>query len=255
MKERKSYVYRHRRLDTNEIFYVGKGTKKDRKYFLKYETEYERAFSHKNRNHWWTNIINKTNFQVEILLDNLFNNEAEELEILLISEYKRKDCCGGTLVNMTDGGEGVKNINDNARKIKSEKMLGEKNPMWGGNFSSEHIKKLSISHKGIIPWNKGKIDVFSEESNKKRSDSLKGRLPWNTGMELSQSHKDKIKSNTPRRFSGEAPASKKVLQISTGLVWNSIRDCARDLNISYTNLSICLSGKAYYPKYRDFIYY
>lgn len=62
-------VYRHRRLDTNEIFYVGISVKKDRPY-------------HKSgRNKFWKNIVNKTPYEVEIIATNLSWDDACELEI------------------------------------------------------------------------------------------------------------------------------------------------------------------------------
>ena len=48
-----SIVYRHRRLDTFEVFYIGIG-----------KTE-KRAYSKKNRNKWWKNIILKTEYSVD----------------------------------------------------------------------------------------------------------------------------------------------------------------------------------------------
>lgn len=48
-------VYRHRRLDTNEIFYIGIGK------------EEKRAFNKKDRSLWWKRIIDKTIYNVEII--------------------------------------------------------------------------------------------------------------------------------------------------------------------------------------------
>ena len=40
------YIYRHRRLDNNQIFYVGLGS----------TSNYSRAYAKKGRNNWWKNI-------------------------------------------------------------------------------------------------------------------------------------------------------------------------------------------------------
>ena len=54
----KYYIYRHIRLDTDEVFYIGRGTKS--KTFSKtIENEYKRAYS-KKRSSFWENITNKT---------------------------------------------------------------------------------------------------------------------------------------------------------------------------------------------------
>ena len=91
-------VYRHRRLDTNKIFYVGVGV------------DYKRAFNKRNRSNYWKNIVSKTNYEVEIIQENLTQEEAFELEVFLINLYGRIDLKNGILCNLTDGGEGRKNI-------------------------------------------------------------------------------------------------------------------------------------------------
>ena len=93
MENNNTCVYRHRRVDTNKVFYVGIGN------------DY-RPYNQHNRNKWWYNIINKTDYIVEILAKNLTLDDAKELEILLIKEYGRKDINSGILTNLTDGGEG-----------------------------------------------------------------------------------------------------------------------------------------------------
>ena len=58
--ERKSYVYSHTRLDNNEIFYIGIGVHRK-------DDKYKRAYK-KDRSLFWKNIVNKTNYSVNILL-------------------------------------------------------------------------------------------------------------------------------------------------------------------------------------------
>ena len=77
------YVYRHIRLDKNEPFYIGISSTDD---------NYARAFdrSHKHRrNKLWQNIANKTDFEVEILLDNLTHEESCEKEMEFIKMLKQ----------------------------------------------------------------------------------------------------------------------------------------------------------------------
>ena len=42
-------------------------------------------------------------------------------------------------------------------------------------FTEESRKKMSESHKGRIPWNKGKNNIYSEDTLKKLSEANKGR--------------------------------------------------------------------------------
>gem|GEM_PF-4805918 len=48
-------------------------------------------------------------------------------------------------------------------------------------MSKEIKEKLSLSHKGQIPWNKGKTGVYSEDSLKRLSLSHRGPKPWKRG--------------------------------------------------------------------------
>jgi len=80
------YVYLHRRLDDNSVFYVGKGKKK-------------RAWVTKSRNKHWKHIVEKYGYTVEIFKDNLTEQEAFKLEEEQIKFYGLDN-----LSNMTLGG-------------------------------------------------------------------------------------------------------------------------------------------------------
>lgn len=55
------YVYVHFRNDTNQIFYVGKGSGK-------------RAYNSQKRNGYWKNVVKKANgYSVQIIAKNLSN--------------------------------------------------------------------------------------------------------------------------------------------------------------------------------------
>ena len=107
-------LYRHIRLDKNEVFYIGIG--KDEK----------RAYQKNSRNKYWRHITNKTEYEVEIIFDDLSWEQACEKEIEFIALYGRNDLNKGTLVNRTDGGEGRLNSSI--------------------TFSKEHKLKLSKSN-------------------------------------------------------------------------------------------------------------
>lgn len=97
MKEQDNifYVYAHYRASgskKDEIFYVGKGCG-------------YRAYVKADRSNYWKHIVNKHDYYVEILYDNLDEQTAFSLEIATIARYGRKDLKLGPLVNMTDGGD------------------------------------------------------------------------------------------------------------------------------------------------------
>lgn len=102
--EDKYFVYKHIRKDLNLIFYVGIG--KINKKFNTFKMQHYRAYTKQGRNPIWKNIINKTEYEVEILYDNISFEKAKFHEIRLIKNYgKKKD--SGLLCNITDGGETV----------------------------------------------------------------------------------------------------------------------------------------------------
>lgn len=87
------YVYLHRKKTTGEVFYVGKGKNK-------------RAWDRHGRSDLWKKTATKCGWDVEILQDNLQEWYAFELETGLIALYGRLDLGDGSLVNLSDGGEG-----------------------------------------------------------------------------------------------------------------------------------------------------
>lgn len=107
----------HTRVDNNEIFYIGIGTKT--KEDIKYNT-YNRARSKSQRNRFWYNIYNKTLFNTKILFDNITKDESKRKEIRLIKLIGRRNLNLGTLVNLTDGGDGM--VSYKISDITKEKM-------------------------------------------------------------------------------------------------------------------------------------
>jgi len=150
-----AYLYRHIRLDKNEPFYIGIGSDDG--------GQYERAYSKDSRTLYWRNIVKKTEYEVEVMLDDLTWEEACDKEREFIKLYGRKDLNEGILINMTNGGQGTpgykhsdntkkkcresaktqkSNIKgtieyDKARFLRSDKLKGEGNPCYG-KFGKEH---------------------------------------------------------------------------------------------------------------------
>lgn len=117
MKDRNHYLYQHIRLDKNEVFYIGIGTKSIRKVgFKTTKKEYQRAYNTLNRVGVWKNIVSKTDYRIEILEESNDYNYICQREIELVKQYGRIDQGSGCLANLTDGGEGTPGL------IKSEKF-------------------------------------------------------------------------------------------------------------------------------------
>ena len=177
---KKAYVYTHTRLDTNEVFYVGIGI----------QDNYKRASFRHSRTKHWNNIVKKCGWKVDIVFDNLTWEDACIKEKELILKYGRLDLGKGTLVNLTDGGEGPLN-----RKVKEETRRKISKARTGNIIHSEETKrKIGLKSKGrnckkIINKKTGIIyNSIEEAANSigvKRtylSDRLTGRVKNETGL-------------------------------------------------------------------------
>lgn len=165
-----AYIYKHIRKDTNEVFYIGIGSKKNR------------AYSIYRRSEFWKKIVNKTDYIVEIIEDNLSWSDASDRERYWIKHYGRRDLNKGTLVNLTDGGEGSLGVivsEQTKQKMKESRKFQK--------FSEETKQKISQSLKGK-QLRLGA--VLSEETKQKISNSKKGKP-------LTMEHKLKLKGRTP----------------------------------------------------------
>lgn len=128
-----AYVYRHIRLDKNEPFYIGIGS----------DETYKRANSKFGRNKYWHNIVAKTDYEVEILLDNITWEYALNKEIEFIELYGRR-IDGGILSNLTKGGDGVLGFKN--PKLAERNKTG----IWKGKKHTEETKLLmSLNNKGV----------------------------------------------------------------------------------------------------------
>ena len=203
-------IYRHIRLDKNEPFYIGIG-KTDK-----------RAYCKKQRNKLWYNIVNKSEYIVEIVMDNLTWEQACEKEKEFISIYGRKDLGKGTLVNMTDGGDGNNNF---SKEVREKISNAHKGNQYGKGWkpTKEQIEKIKI---GIIGKCKKNITSFKV-----------GHKAWNKGT------KGLTKRNITS-FNSENPIKAVlVIDISTNKIYKTIRDAAKDINVNEKSLYSMLRGR------------
>lgn len=159
-------IYRHLK-PCGEVFYIGIGS------------TLKRPYETKGRNKYWKNKVKKyPNYEVQILKTGLTKEEACELETILISWYKRADCCEGTLVNLTDGGETTYGrimeqwqIDEMSKRRKGT-MLGKDNPNFGNTWSEDKKKYMSDLKKegyanGTLKINKDGAYKGIEERNRR----------------------------------------------------------------------------------------
>lgn len=216
------YVYRHIRLDKNEPFYIGIGS----------DMTFKRAKEKSRRSQLWNKIIAKTDYEVEILVDDITFDYAKLKEIEFIKLYGRIDLGNGTLANLTDGGDGLIN------RI----------------FTPEHRRKLSLSQIGKEKSQeiKDKLRKYrigipnSSETRSKISKANKGRVNTPELMELLRNRKGEknpvfgIKGSNNKNFKGFIEVSKSGIYIGK---YEGVRHCAESLGVAATKVSAVLNGK------------
>lgn len=142
------YLYRHIRLDKNQVFYIGIGTIPS-DYILNqlgrtHKSFYRRAYDvKKSRNNYWKNVVNKTDYRIEIMF------ETDDIELIKEKEKEFIALYKNTLTNLTDGGGGIesyKHTQETKEKI-SQTSKGKK-------LSEEHKAKVNAAKlKKIIMYN------------------------------------------------------------------------------------------------------
>jgi hypothetical protein len=202
--EDRYYLYIHIRLDNNQIFYVGIGSKCKRK-TNSIKSIYNRAYSKHNRNKYWLNITNKVDYEVKIILEsnnyeNIKNNEIEFIQNL-----------------------GKKINNDGCIGLSLEK-------------TEKHKENLSVSLKQYY-------------NNLSPEEYIKITSKCRLGSKLNENHKEKLINSRNKKII--------CLNLITNkeIIYNSIRSCARDLNIDHSNIVKCLKNNENKIKNYEFKYY
>lgn len=209
-------VYKHIRVDKNEVFYIGIG-----------KTE-KRAFEKRSRNFYWRNIA-KFGYKVEILFNDLSWEQACEKEKEFIQIYGRKDLNKGTLCNMTDGGDGILGL------IVSEET---KEKIGAANKGNQYL--LNFKH-----TEESKQKIGAARKDKSLSEITKERMGISrTGLNFSEERKlnislGKMKNNPA---CGEnLPFSKlienEIIQIRELKGRLTTRKIGEMFNISHQNVS------------------
>lgn len=74
------------------------------------KSEYNRAYDKCKRSTFWKNTTSKTQYEVEILFEHDNYEFIENKEIEFVALYGRRNLGLGTLVNLTNGGDGNKGV-------------------------------------------------------------------------------------------------------------------------------------------------
>lgn len=89
------------------------------------------------------------------------------------------------------------------------------------------------------------MKLTEEEREKLREHGYKkGNIPWNKGKKGLQKHTEEWKKQDSERMKKYNEKNmKKVLCVETNIIYNSLNEASRILNISQGNISMCLCGK------------
>lgn len=175
------YVYEHRRADSGEVFYVGKGSG-------------ARVRCKQGRNPFWVRVAEKHGYETRVVVTTDDEELAFLAEMELIDKHRRM---GIRLTNMTDGGEGIsghkfseESIAARAASQRGQKRPGVSEKLRGRTKSEAHRKKLSESKKGV---------PASLEAREAMSKARKGR----PSSMLGKKHTDEAKAKISAAVSGE----------------------------------------------------
>lgn len=146
---------------TSSIKYIGSTHKPLKKRLTDHLSDARRG--QKNyRCNWIRSLLSKGFYPSIDIIEKVNYEQRDEKEKYWISYYGREN-----LVNGTDGGGGVSGL----------------------LVSDETRKKLSISHKGQVPWNKG---ISSDTAHLKDFQFKEGDIPCNKDALCSNETRDKI---------------------------------------------------------------
>jgi hypothetical protein len=217
-----AYVYRHIRLDKNEPFYIGIGSDMTNK----------RANEKARRNNIWKKIVAKSNYEIEILIDDITYEEAKLKEIEFIKLYGRIDLNNGTLANLTDGGDGTPN-----RIFTPEHKMKLSLSQIGKEKSQETKDKLRKYRLGVSNSPEARVKISKANKGRKNSEAL---------MNLLRNRKREnnpvfgIRGADNKNFKGFIQVFKNGVYLGQ---YEGIRDCAEKLNVTATKVSAVLSGR------------
>ena len=216
------YIYQHVRFDTNEIFYIGKGTKK-----LK-GNAYIRAFAKSSRNQYWKNIIQITSYKIEILEEYESEQECLKRETELIKLYGYSWNGTGTLCNMVEDNEEIRRL----ARIKSKKKNSKEVHQY--NLNGDYIKSFSS------------ISAAEKEYPCDIYNAVSGRLITACGFQWRTFKHDKLSAHNKEMNSIEKSNIVYQYNLDNNLIkeWKGTKEPSLKLNINRGAIRNCLSNLA-----------
>lgn len=238
----KYFVYKHVRLDTSEVFYIGIGKIRISDDATTWKMKHYRAFSKQGRNPIWKRIVAKTEYEVEVIHDDLSKKEAIEHEMCLINDIGRRCDSSGVLSNISIGGETVK---DEMITVLNDKKC------------SRIVYQYSIEGHFIKEWpstNQIKRDLGYDNSVLRKAIKGKTKSPnISYGFQWFEEYRGEI---IPPSDSGKTTLHKGVILVSDKetLVFKSRKACADSFNVASSQVTYAIRNKYKFKGYKVFDY-
>jgi hypothetical protein len=197
----------------------------------KRRSEYRRAYQLSGRTEFWRNIVAKNNgiFNVEILWNCETEQEANTKEIEFIELYGRRDLCKGTLVNLSNGGEGVKGVIFSKDVIT--KRSGKNHYNYKGGLMDKYKQEKEIRKNKISVINTETKEIFRTITDAAKSigirvSSLARYLNGTKTNKTSLCYYSDYLANDYKVLQPKKENKgvwRKVIDIETGNIYDSIR--------------------------------
>ncbi len=200
------YVYVHRRLSDQVVFYVGKGQK-------------NRAFDFIRRSNHWKAVARKHGVSVEIVLADVSEREAFEHECELIRLYGRKDCGLGPLVNKSDGGEGPSGSvhTVESRKARSARVTGAANVSKRPEVRAKLSMRMKTSANPMLE-DAARMKVAAANTGRKASPEARAAMSRaQAGRVVSDATRAKIAALKSGKDRG--PEFRETMRLATARRW------------------------------------
>ena len=248
-------VYIHTNLINNKK-YIGQT-----KYSHNPNRRWKSGSGYKSNPYFYNSILKYgwDNFSHEIIVTNLTQDEANEIEKQLINEMNTTNPEYG--YNLTYGGESNIPSEETKQKMRENHAdyNGENNPFYGKHLTEEHNKKLQDGHREKCS---GENHPFygkkhSQETIEKiRKAHLKENLSIETLEKMKLSHRDmhgennhmfgKHHSEETKQKIHNANKKGKIIQLTKEGVfikeWECLMSVEKELGVSHSNIASCCKG-------------
>lgn len=199
------YTYIHYRRSDKKPFYIGKG-------------QGDRYKNVTHRNKYWKAVAVKHGVYCAILAKWDTEEEAYEHEKFLIETFR---LLGFKLANLSTGGEGG---------------------ATGVPKSEKHREKIGAAHRGRSK-SPEQIELMRQRAIVQFSNPSARELARKNQLGKKQSAETSEKKRIAATGRKQPHLQKEVLCITTGQIFESAREAARQLNLHHTLISMCCRGK------------